>query len=209
MKLAIFGGTGRTGISLIRQALGAGHSVTALARSPEKLTAHEHLSIVPSDLMDAAAVDQTIASTDAVISVLGPTSNTPDYLVSKGMSHILASMQTHRVRRLIVSVGAGVRDPNDTPGGIHLVMGVLVKLLSRHVYEDMRRVDALGRASDTDWTIVRVPMLTDDPLTGKITAAYVGKGSGMRIGRADLARFMLAQVEDLKYLHQAPAIGTR
>jgi putative NADH-flavin reductase len=154
-------------------------------------------------------MDQTIIAADAVISVLGSTSNTPDYLVSEGMKRILTSMQTHSVRRLIVSVGAGVRDPSDAPGGIHLVMGMLVKLLSCHVYEDMRRVDALVRASDTEWTIVCVPMLTDDPPTGKITAAYVGNGSGMRISRADMASFMLAQVEDLGYLHQASAISSQ
>jgi hypothetical protein len=50
-------------------------------------------------------------------------------------------------------------------------------------------------------------MLTDDPHTGKIQVGYVGKGMGMRIGRADMADFMLRQLNDATYLHKAPAIS--
>jgi hypothetical protein len=52
------------------------------------------------------------------------------------------------------------------------------------------------RASKLDWTIVRVPMLTDAPGTGKIRVGYVGKGTGPRLSRSNLAQFMLKQVQD-------------
>jgi putative NADH-flavin reductase len=38
MNLTVLGATGSTGTQLVEQALAAGHHVTALARSPEKLT---------------------------------------------------------------------------------------------------------------------------------------------------------------------------
>lgn len=63
------------------------------------------------------------------------------------------------------------------------------------------------RASDLDWTVVRVPMLTDEPQTGKIQVGYVGKGMGARISRADMADFILRQVNDNTYLRKAPAIS--
>jgi nucleoside-diphosphate-sugar epimerase len=48
----------------------------------------------------------------------------------------------------------------------------------RHVVEQAlaagHEVVALVRASDRDWTIVRVPRLMDGPRTEKITVAYVG-----------------------------------
>jgi hypothetical protein len=51
-------------------------------------------------------------------------------------------------------------------------------------------------------------MLNNNPKSGKIRAGYVGKGEvGAQISRADLAEFMLKQVEDTKYLRQAPAIS--
>ncbi len=38
MKLLVLGASGRTGRLVVEQALAAGHTVTALVRSPEKLT---------------------------------------------------------------------------------------------------------------------------------------------------------------------------
>lgn len=37
-KLVIFGATGRTGKEVVKQALERGHHVTAVVRTPEKLT---------------------------------------------------------------------------------------------------------------------------------------------------------------------------
>jgi uncharacterized protein YbjT (DUF2867 family) len=38
MNLVVLGASGRTGSLVVEQALAAGHTVTALVRSPEKLT---------------------------------------------------------------------------------------------------------------------------------------------------------------------------
>jgi putative NADH-flavin reductase len=224
MKLAIFGATGRTGLQLVAQALAAGHEVTVLARRPEKLAVGDgqklavgdgqklavgdgQLTIVQGDVTDAGRVAEAVAGAEAVLSVLGPTSNKPEYLVSQGMGHIIAAMKAHGVRRLVVSAGAGVADPGDDPQLFHKVVGLLVRTLSRHVYEDMVRTVATVRSSELDWTIVRVPMLTDDPPTGKWKVGYVGRGPGARLSRADLAAFMLAQATDDRYLGQAPVVS--
>ncbi len=87
-------------------------------------------------------------------------------------------------------------------------MSFLLRLLARHVLEDMTRTVERVRASDRDWTIVRVPMLTDDPPSGRVTAATVGRGLGLRASRADLAAFLLAQLEIDTCLRQAPAISS-
>ena len=75
-------------------------------------------------------------------------------------------------------------------------------------YEEIVSVAETVRKSDLDWTIVRLTMLNNNPKSGKIRAGYVGMGEvGTQISRADLAEFMLKQVEDTKYLRQAPAIS--
>lgn len=84
---------------------------------------------------------------------------------------------------------------------------VALKLASRHVYEDMVRVAETIRASDLDWTLVGVPMLTDDPPTGSIKVGYLGKGVGSRISRADIVAFILKQVDDTTYTRQAPVMS--
>ena len=192
----------------MRQALEADHEVTALVRTPAKLTVNDdRLKVLQGDVTQADQVEEVVAGAEAVISVLGPTSNKPDFMVSQGMGHIIAAMDKHGIRRLVVSAGAGVADPNDDPKLPNKIIGWLVRTFSRYVYEDMVRTVEAVRASDLDWTIVRVPMLTDDAPKGDVKAAYVGKGMGSRLTRTDLAAFMLQQVEDKTYLGQAPAIS--
>jgi putative NADH-flavin reductase len=208
LKIVIYGATGRTGRHLVEQALAYGHAVTVLARDPSRLDAvPDGLTVVTGDVRDAARVAQSVAGAEAVLSVLAPAGNSPKFGVSPGMDNILAAMQTQGVRRLIISVGAGIRDPQDRPTPVHALFGVLVKLLSKHVYADMAQVAARVRASGLDWTIVRAPMLTDGPMTGKIWSGYVGKEMGTRITRADLAAFMLQQLADPTHVRQAPAIS--
>ena len=208
MKIAIFGGTGRTGHHLVQQALAGGYQVVVLARTPSKLVIkHDSLKIVHGDVKDAGAVEKTIAGVDAVLSVLGPIGNEPTFEVSQGMANILAAMTKQGVRRLIVSAGAGVADPNDAPRLFNHVMNFLLKMMAKNVLADMSRAVELVRSSDLDWTVVRLPMLTDGPKTGSLKVGYVGKGTGSRIARADIADFMLAQVKDKTYLHKAPVIS--
>ncbi len=208
MKLAIFGATGKTGKHLVEQALTQGHSVTALVRDPARLGArHERLNVAQGDIRDAAQVSQAVAGAEAVLSVLGPTGNNPAFTVSQGMDNILAAMKTNGVKRLIVSAGAGVGDPRDKPTLVHAFFGTMVKRLSKNVYQDMRQVVEKVRASDVDWTIVRVPMLTDAPRTGNVWSGYVGREMSSRITRADMADYMLKQLTDRSHVRQAPAIS--
>lgn len=208
MRITIFGATGKTGTLLLEQALAAGHQVVAFARTPGKLNIQsDRLAVVQGDLGDPAAVERAVAGADAVISVLGPSSNNAELAITRGTRNILAAMHQCKVRRLIITSGAGVRDPRDQPGFFDKLIVSVLKLVNKNVYRDMVEVVNLVRQSDRDWTVVRVPMLTDDPPAGKVHAGAVGKDIGTRIGRADMSAFILQQLEDTRYLKQAPAIS--
>jgi putative NADH-flavin reductase len=211
MKLAVFGATGRTGAPLVRKALERGHEVVALVRSPQKLKEqqgeHECLRYVVGDIQDAKQVEEAISGADAVLSVLGPTQNKPDYEVSRGTQNIVKAMRAHGVRRLVVSAGAGVGGEGDEPKLFNRFINIALKLAARHVFEDMTRTVALVRGSDLDWTVVRVPMLTDDPGKGNVRVGYVGKGSGPRLSRDDMAEFILKQVADETHIRKSPVIS--
>lgn len=100
------------------------------------------------------------------------------------------------------------KDPNDKPSIRTKAMVNLVKTTMHGAYEDIVSVAETVRASDLDWTIVRMAMLNNKPKTGEVKAGYVGRGEvGTSISRADIADFMLKQINDKKYLHQAPAIS--
>src|SRR3989442_3391558 len=72
MNLLILGATGRTGRLVVEHALAAGHTVTALVRSPEKLTIrNSNLRVVTGRATDPEDVAHALASADAVLSTLG------------------------------------------------------------------------------------------------------------------------------------------
>lgn len=207
--VTIFGGTGKTGRHLVEGALAGGHHVTVLVRTPSKLTIdHEHLRVVDGDVQDHAAVSEAVAGADAVLSVLGPTQNTPDYQVSRGTAHILEAMRAHDVSRIVIAAGAGVGGEGDEPKLFNHLISFVLKLAARHVLKDMTRTVHAVRESDLDWTVVRVPMLTDDPPKGTLRVGRVGVNTGPRIARADLARFMLEQLGDPTHLRSSPVISS-
>jgi putative NADH-flavin reductase len=209
MKIAVFGATGRTGRPLIKEALTEGHEVVALARDPSKLDAlrHERLRVVRGDVLDPAAVDEAVAGSDAVISVLGHAKGSPKDVQTRGTENIVAAMQKHGVRRLVSLTGAGVRDPGDRPKLVDRVFGLLLRVLDRDTLKDAEGHAEVIKRSGLDWVIVRGPRLTEGPKKGTYRVGLVGKNSGTQVSRADLAGFMLRQAANDEYLRQMPVVS--
>jgi putative NADH-flavin reductase len=209
IKITIFGATGGTGKQLVEQALEAEYEVVAYARNPSKLNiTHEHLTVVQGELSDQALIENAIKGTDAVLSTLGPRGGSKNKPITQGMQNIIAAMKKQRVRRLIITSTLSAKDSNDKPNLRTKAMVNLVKTTMHGAYEDIVSAAETVRNSDLDWTIVRLTMLNNDPKSGTVKAGYVGDGKvGTWISRADIADFMLKQVENTEYLHQAPAIS--
>ncbi len=208
MKLTLFGATGRTGIPFIQQALEAGHEVTAFVRNPSRLTMqHARLKVVQGDVFDAVKVEQAISGADAVVSVLGHAKDTPRNLMAVAAQNIVIAMKKHGVRRIVTLTGAGVRDENDQPKLVDNIIRFLLTVLSPAVLKDSEDHVRIIRESGLDWVVVRGPMLTEGPRQSKYRVGMVGKGSGTRIARADVADFMLKQVTDKTYLRAMPMVS--
>ena len=208
MNLTIFGATGGTGRELVRQALADGHTVTAFVRSPAKLGMTDpRLTAVQGDLADAAAVRRAVAGADAVLSALGPTSNTPERPLTRGMQHIIAAMEAEGVPRLIAATGAGVADPHDRPQLIGRLFGLALRLFARHVLADSQGMVAAIRGNSLNWTLARAPRLNDNPPGGQLKVGYAGQGPGTQLARGDFARFMLDQLHTDAWARKAPMIS--
>lgn len=208
MRLVIFGATGRTGRPLVAQALEKGHEVVAFARNPSKLgVSNGRLAVVEGDVTDPAAVERAVAGAEAVLISLGHTKTSTKDVQTTGTENIVRAMNKHGVRRLVSLTGAGVRDPRDEPRLFDKAITALLKLLQKDVLEDAERHARVIEKSGLDWVIVRGPVLTDGERKGAYRVGYVGKNSGTKISRADVADFMLRQVEDDTYLHQKPMIS--
>ena len=209
MKLVIFGATGKTGIPLVKQTLEAGHEVKAFVRSPEKMPVkHERLELIQGDATDPKAVERAVQGVDAVLSALGHAKGSPDDVQTVATRNIVVAMKRHNVERIVSLTGAGVSDPQDRPKLADRVIKFLLKTLQKSVLEDAENHADVLRRSGLDWIIVRGPMLTEGKHTGKYKVGYIGKDSGMRVSRADVADFMLKQLTDNRYLQEAPMVSS-
>ena len=209
MKITIFGPTGGTGKLLVEQALAAGYEVVAYARNPTKLDINDqHLTVIEGTLFDQASIENAVKGSGVVLSTLGPRGGSKNKPLTKGMQNIITAMKNQGVGRLIITSTLSAKDPKDKSDLRTRTLVNLVKTTMRDAYEDIVSVAETVRASDLDWTIVRLATLNNKQKSGKIKAGYVGSGQvGTQISRADIAGFMLSQIEDTKYLREAPAIS--
>ena len=208
MRIAIFGATGRTGRHLVEKALQAGHDVVAFVRDPQRARwQHERLSLVQGDAREREKVQQAVKGVDAVLSALHPAGNTPERAVTQATANIVRAMEEEGVERIVASCGAGVSFPQDQPRLLNRVIGWMVRTFARNVYEDMKGAAEQITTSSLKWTLVRVPVLTEEPAKGHVNVDYVGSGTGPRLSREDMAAFMLEQVERDDHLHDVPVIS--
>ncbi len=207
MNLLIIGATRGIGLQLLEQALATGHSVTALVRNPQRLTKqHERLKVVKGDIRDLEAVRRAMAGQEAVCVTVGiGVTWRPVTVFSQGTRNVLEAMQEHGVRRLICITGIGAGDSKGHGGFFY--DRIVNPLLLKTIYEDKDRQEALIRASDTDWTIVRPAMLTKGPLTRKyrVITDLTGVTAG-KISRADVAHFILEELAAPRFLGQTPLL---
>ncbi|KAI9008619.1 NmrA family protein [Hyaloraphidium curvatum] len=209
MRLAIFGGTGKTGRLVVERALAAGHEVRMLARSPDKVALKDpRLTVVAGQLSDWERVAETVRGTDVVISALGPTHNKPTFDVSAGMANIVAAMKQEGVKRIVATAGAGVPDPGDKPGWMDAVVVFMLKRLQGNLLADVTKAVEILRGSGLDYTVLRAPMLTDDAPTGSVRLGAVGKDIGVKLTRGDFAAELFKQaVEKSSWIGKAPGIS--
>ncbi|MEJ2070609.1 MAG: SDR family oxidoreductase [Syntrophobacterales bacterium] len=207
MKLLIIGASRGIGRQLLEQALQDGHLVTAVARHPENLPRQQAgLRVMAGDILDSPLVQQAVAGQEAVCLTIGVgVTWKPVTVFSQGTKNVLAAMAEHGVRRLVCVTGIGA---GDSAGHGGLLYDRLFKpLLLKTIYEDKDRQEALIRASDTDWTIVRPGFLTNGPLTGnyRVLTDLWGVTTD-KISRADVAHFMLEELTAPRYVRQTPLL---
>ena len=85
----------------------------------------------------------------------------------------------------------------------------MVKAFLGDTYRDINELGKTITQSNLDWTIVRLPMLTDKPTQEKLKIGYPGDGKVklFSMARKDLADFLLQQVNDKNWLHKSPVIS--
>jgi uncharacterized protein YbjT (DUF2867 family) len=208
MRILIIGASKGIGLETTRQALQAGHYVRALSRSAAGLSLSDrNLEKVAGDALKPKDVEAALSGVDVVIQTLGvgfADLFKPVSLFSEATRVLVAAMKAKGVKRLIGVTGFGA---GDSSASIGLLQQLPFQIVFGRAYGDKSVQERLIKESGLDWTIARPGVLTNGAPTGryKVLAQPSQWRNGI-IARADVADFLVRQIEDRTLVGQAPVL---
>ncbi|MEN0067623.1 MAG: NAD(P)-binding oxidoreductase [Myxococcota bacterium] len=188
----LLGGNGRTGRRFLWLALEAGHTVTALVRSADRLheVEHERLHIAVGSATDPTVLKRLLPGHDVVVSTLGPRwpTRVAAAVYPQSAAAMVAAMEATGVERLLVTSSA-LLFPERT------LSTRLLRWIVPAIVRGAGRMEDIIRASSLNWTLVRTGFLED----GDSNAHRLSVGSlppkPAAVSRLAVATFLLSQVE--------------
>ncbi len=208
MRIFVLGATGGTGQAFTKAALAAGHSVTALVRSPAKLRPAAGLEVAVGDATDTALLSRIAPGHDAYLVSLGerphplsflpgPQRRRSTQVCSRGTEALLQALGGQGRIGVVSAYGVGPTRAQ-APWYFRLYFDMFLPAL----FADKERQEAALHASEADYVIAQPVGLTDGAATGACLANPEGQIRKPTVSRADVAAFLLAELE-LPTLHRA------
>ena len=215
MIVFLLGSTGSTGYEVLKRLVKDNHTVKALVRNPAKMNLSEinhtqegQVEIIQGEVLEPKKLTEHFKGCDIIISALGTgTNNSYTEIYSKGGRNILAAMRANGITKLI-TITAGLIDMSD-PSTDNFFLNRIIRPNYNKIYYDQTRWETiLDDTIDIDWICVRPTYLTNKAFTGKyrIQDRHSPKG-GRKISRADLADFIVKQIDSDEYIHKKPVIA--
>jgi len=99
MKIAVIGASGNAGSRITAELARRGHSVTAIARHPEKIASGANVTPTKGDVMDQAGLARLLAGHDAAISSV--------HFLASDPAKLIGAAKESKVGRYLVVGGAG------------------------------------------------------------------------------------------------------
>ncbi|MFI0722309.1 NAD(P)-dependent oxidoreductase [Streptomyces sp. NPDC021224] len=193
MRIAVLGATGRTGRTVVEQALARGHQVVALVRRPEAFTvsdpgAAHRVGIRRADVAAPAAFPD-LSDVDVVISALGVSKGEGPGVLEAGAERLVAA----KVRTIwLGALGSGV----STGAGGAIYQAVMRMFVGKELAE---KAAADGIALAGGATVLHAPDVTKGPVspTRRILrlADYPRPFLPPRITRDTLAALLIDEAE--------------
>jgi len=201
-KILIFGATGGTGKELVEQALKQDYLVTAFVRSPQKLKiSNKNLQIIEGNVLSYNDVVNAVKNQDVIFCNLGMPASNKSTLRADGTANIVKAMQEKGIKRFICQSSLGFGDSKDVlPWHMKYI---IVPLILKNAFKDHKLQESIIEQSNIEWTIVRPGNLTNGVITKNYKYGFSPTDNiKLKISRADVAHFMLSQIDNNHYLHK-------
>ncbi len=207
-KIAVIGGTGKSGKYLVEQLVNQSIPFKILLRNPEKFHLSSSLiEIVKGDVRDYASIHALLDGCNAIISTLGlgqPPSEAS--IFSQATINILRAMQEYAILRYIVITGLNVATPFDKKSSkTKYATEWMYTHYPKTTLDKQLEYDILATSS-VNWTLIRLPLIELTTERRKIQVS-LEDCPGEKITATDIAHFLLEQLTTEKYVKQAPFIA--
>lgn len=207
-KIAVIGGTGKSGKYLVKQLFNGGFQLKLLVRDPAKVPYNSpQVEIIKGNVTSIQDVYSLITDADAVISTLGlgiPVSEPT--IFSTAARNIIEAMNELNVHRYMVTTGLNVDTLFDNKSAQTTAKTKWMKNNFPLSTVDKQKEYELLAASNIDWTMVRLPVIEQTDLVVPITVS-LGDCPGEQISASSLAKFLIEQLTVGQYLKKAPFIA--
>lgn len=209
IKVALIGGTGKSGQYLVKRLLAKGISIRLLVRNADHAPEiHPLIEIVSGDVNDSATIHKLVKGCEATISTLGlgipPSEPT---IFSQSTRYVLQAMHSYRLKRYILITGLNVDSPYDQKSIATQQATIWMKTHYPLSTADKQLEYELLAKSSVDWTLIRLPKIELTNEYGRAIEASLVDCTGDAITAIDLADFLIAQLEDRSYIRKAPFIA--
>ncbi len=206
-KVAVIGGTGKSGKYVVQQLLNKGLQIKVLVRNPQNFTVDSSLvEVVHGNVSNYNTVLKLLSGCNAVISTLGagvpPSKPT---IFSTATNNIVTAMHALQIKKYVAVTGLNVDTNFDKKSP-------KTKFSTDWMYANFPKSTAdrqkeyeLLQQSKLDWTLVRLPLieLTEEENEVEISMTDC---VGEKISATNLALFLIQQLEDATYIGEAPFI---
>lgn len=209
MNVIIFGATGGIGKQAVKHAKERGYEVAAYVRNKSKILDSD-VRVIDGGLSDYPRMKTALEGQDAVIWCVGirMKGNYGEMASLEGHRNLIKAMKDTGVKRLIDWGTPSIHFHEDKRSFITVVPGLMAGLFLRKAKQEMVEIGNLLESSGLDWTMARFMAPKDSAYTGKVKAGFGGTKMRMNISREDIGAFMARQVEDTKFIHSMPIIGS-
>ena len=181
--------------------------MVALVRSPEKMTIkHDQLTVVKTsvDQLGSAEVLEQLKTCDHVIIALGSTKIRGDSIRSEGTKAMLKALKNAGLSPRVWAISSA--GTGESYNQLTLPGKMIVRSFLRSVIADHDLQEQAIRASGLPYTILRPTGLTNNPATRNYTVTGNGKMATSQISRADVAHYLVSQLDKDEVLNQAVCI---
>ena len=193
------------------------------SKLPSDIVHNEHVSVVSGDLSDYTKlydamsqhrVTTVVSFLGAYISASAIVTRSKETPIADSFPIIMNAMRASGVKHMMtLSTPSYWVEEKDVATWTLSMYGLMPKILAPQGNAEMIGIAKHVAAADpsTEWTIFRIPHLTDGPADLPVYAGYAGPSNegSLSLSRRSMARWVLGEIHEQKWTREAPLLGNK